>query len=73
MKEINLKTLSAAYRRAKRCRVNTRSDLEDSETSEVVRQPIHFDSSHGSDCECAASDGDDLGKIVRRWDDGFGE
>ena len=31
-----------------------------------LRQSIHFDSSHGSDCECAASDGDDPGKIVRR-------
>ena len=31
-----------------------------------LRQSIHFDSSHGSDCECAASDADDPGKIVRR-------
>jgi len=31
-----------------------------------LRQSIHFDSSHGSDCESAASDGDDPGKIVRR-------
>jgi hypothetical protein len=30
-----------------------------------VRQSTHFDSSHGSDCECAASDADDPGKIVR--------
>ncbi len=34
---------------------------------------IHFDSSHGSDGDCAASDADDPGKIVRRWDGGFGE
>ncbi len=31
-----------------------------------LRQLIHFDSSHGSDCKCVASDGDDPGKIVRR-------
>ena len=34
---------------------------------------IHFDSSHGSDGDCAASDGDNPGKIVRRWDSGFAE
>ena len=31
-----------------------------------LRQSLHLDSSHGSDCESAASDGDDPGKIVRR-------
>ena len=34
---------------------------------------IHFDSSHGSDGDCAAFDGDNPGKIVRRWDSGFAE
>ena len=32
---------------------------------------IHFNSSHGSDGDCAASDADNPGKIVRRWDSGF--
>ena len=37
------------------------------------RYSIHFDSSHGSDGDFAASDADNPGKIVRRWDSGFAE
>jgi hypothetical protein len=72
-KKVSLKALYSAYRRTKIAELIRDLNWKTPRHRRSLHQSIHSDSSHGSDCECAAFDGDDPGKIVRRWDDGFGE